>query len=303
MRLLAPAKINLHLSVGGLRRDGFHPILSWMCRVALFDSLELRRVDKPGVSFRCDEAGVPADARNLAYRAAAALLPASTGVELTLSKLIPTGGGLGGGSSDAARVLLGMNRLLGLGRSTRQLQPIAQMLGSDVAFFLHGPSSLCAGRGEIVRPLPRPRANWAVLILPAMSVSTGLVYRRFDEMGLGPAGKDEGGDGDQEGALAAWRRGATLAARELLPTLSNDLEPAAFAVAPELGELRRRAEEIAGQPVRMSGSGSTLFTLFDSAGEAEAAAKSIGKELHIKAAAYGLAAAVDDEAEESTPPG
>jgi 4-diphosphocytidyl-2-C-methyl-D-erythritol kinase len=291
MHLLAPAKINLNLRVGPLRPDGYHPLVSWMCRVALFDTLDLQRSPTPGVRFHCDAPGIPADQHNLAYQAALALLPPGSGIELKLQKSIPAGGGLGGGSSDAARVLLAMNHLFRL-LSDAELARRSARLGSDVPFFLYGPSSLCTGRGEIVRPLPVPRANWAVLIFPAWRVATADVYRRFDEIGLAADNEDWG---DERAELAACQRGATLTARELLPALRNDLEAPAFAVAPALADLRRVAEVVAGRPVRMSGSGSTLFTLYDQQHEAKAAATAIGKELKIKTGAFALAAPIGDD--------
>jgi 4-diphosphocytidyl-2C-methyl-D-erythritol kinase len=118
------------------------------------------------------------------------------------------------------------------------------------------------------------------------------VYRRFDEIGLAADNEDWG---DERAELAACQRGATLTARELLPALRNDLEAPAFAVAPALADLRRVAEVVAGRPVRMSGSGSTLFTLYDQQHEAKAAATAIGKELKIKTGAFALAAPIGDD--------
>jgi 4-diphosphocytidyl-2-C-methyl-D-erythritol kinase len=247
-----PAKINLHLRVGPARADGFHPLLTWMTTVGLYDRLTATRTGGTEVSMTCDDPSLPVDGTNLVVRAARAL--GVTGVRLHLEKSIPHGGGLGGGSSDAASVLVRLNELFELGHGTDRLAELAGMLGSDVPFFLFGPSSICRGRGEIVRPVPKPaRARWALLILPGIPVPTPAVYRQFDQMKLGA---------DVE-AEPDWAALAQMPAEFLLHELVNDLEPPAFALRPELGRLRQECEDAIGRTVRMSGSGSTLFSLFD----------------------------------------
>jgi 4-diphosphocytidyl-2-C-methyl-D-erythritol kinase len=148
-----------------------------------------------------------------------------------------------------------------------------------VAASFHGPSAACAGRGEIVRPLPPPAPRWAVLVLPPFGLATGDVYGRFDALRLG--------DDAAMAAEADWRRWATLRARELLPRLVNDLEPAAFSLSPPLAALRDEVERTAGRVVRMSGSGSSLFTLFD-ADEAEDA-RAAAEKIEVR---HGVAAVV-----------
>ena len=184
MRILSPAKINLHLRVGPRAADGFHPLLSWMCTVGLHDTIEMTATNEPGIRLKCDRPEVPIDATNLIVRAGHALNP-NLGAEVSLQKKIPIGGGLGGGSSNAAFALIGFNKLWNLNLPNDHLAAIASQLGSDVPFFLHGPSSICAGRGEIVTPIPRPAAKHAVLFFPNLSMSTPAVYRKFDEMNLG----------------------------------------------------------------------------------------------------------------------
>jgi 4-diphosphocytidyl-2-C-methyl-D-erythritol kinase len=184
-----------------------------------------------------------------------------------LQKKIPMGGGLGGGSSNAAFALRGFNELWGLNQSISKLAEIGAKLGSDIVFFLHGPSSICEGRGERVTPIGPPLPKFVVLILPKLSMSTPAVYRRFDEMKLGRAEAIK-----QHPDWNAWQH---LRAEQLLPMLKNDLEAPAFSICPELGELRQRIERQIGQVVRMSGSGSTLFTLADDIATAEAVAARI----------------------------
>jgi 4-diphosphocytidyl-2-C-methyl-D-erythritol kinase len=206
----------------------------------------------------------------------------STGI--TLAKRIPVGAGLGGGSSDAALALVGLNRLWGAGWSAERLSDFAARFGSDVPFFVAAgfgtPSAACSGRGEVVRPVPRPGPKWAVLVLPPFPLATRDVYARFDEMGLGsdrdvdPAG----------GAGPDWQSWSGLGAERLLPRLVNDLESAAFSLSPQLAALRAGVEQTAGRVVRMSGSGSSLFTLFDAdeAGAARAAAEAAARAYRVR---------------------
>lgn len=297
MRLLAPAKINLHLRVGKPRADGFHPLLSWMCTVGLFDKLTLENASGRECALTCAQPDVPCDSRNLVLHAALALADSLTesrqgevcpdfGLIATLEKHIPAGAGLGGGSSDAARTLLGLNRLWQSALSVQRLSEIAGRLGSDVPFFLNGPSAICTGRGEVTRPTPPPTARHAVLILPRMAMPTPSVYRRFDQMALGT---------DLSSAEEDWERWAKLPAAELMPLLVNDLEPAAFALEPRLADLRCRMEQILGRSVRMSGSGSSLFCLYDTSRQADEAARSISRESGLDSIAVPLAPAFEDD--------
>jgi 4-diphosphocytidyl-2-C-methyl-D-erythritol kinase len=261
----APAKINLHLRVGPARSDGFHPLLTWMTTVGLSDRLTAARTDTAAVTMTCDDPTLPVDGTNLVIRAATSL--GVTGVRIDLSKSIPHGGGLGGGSSDAAATLVGLNQLCGLNRDLATLAELAGQLGSDIPFFLHGTSGVCRGRGEIVTPVPPPaHAKWALLILPGIPVPTPAVYRKFDEMKLGS-------DVDTAPDWAAW---AAMPSTELLRHLVNDLEKPAFALRPDLSHLRDQSEKTIGRTVRMSGSGSTLFSLFDTESEAAEAAVVLG---------------------------
>ncbi len=279
MRILSPAKINLHLRVGPRAANGFHPLLSWMSTGSLHDTIEMTATNAPGIRLTCDRPDVPIDATNLIIRAARALNP-NLGAEVSLQKKIPLGGGLGGGSSNAAFALTGFNQLWNLNLSKNQLATIASQLGSDVPFFLHGPSSICEGRGEFVTPIPRPAPKYVILFFPNLSMSTPAVYRKFDEMNLG-----------SDAAIhhhPDWRSWSKLAAKELLKVLINDLEPPAFSLSPELAELRTRLEQKIAQPVRMSGSGSTLFTLTDQRHDAERIATAV-PDLSIRAGIYELA--------------
>jgi 4-diphosphocytidyl-2-C-methyl-D-erythritol kinase len=280
MRLQAPAKINLHLRIGPPRADGFHPLLSWMTTIGLFDTLTFDDGDAGNISMTCDEPRLPCDDRNLVVKAAKLLRGDPTqSVRIHLQKKIPHGGGLGGGSSDAAFTLLGLNRFWHLDKPVESLDELAAKLGSDINFFLHGPSSICRGRGELVRPVATPAvAKWALLMLPAMSMPTPAVYRQFDQMKLG---RPEDVDIEPD-----WNRWALLPSQDLLPLLVNDLEAPAFAIQPALGKLRETIEKTMVRPVRMSGSGSSLFTLYDDRSEAEAAAAKIANQNRCRTMAF-----------------
>src|SRR5207247_9267986 len=209
MKVLAPAKINLYLRVGAVRDDGFHPLRSWMVTVGLFDTLTIEARSGAGIEFSCTDAALPTDDRNLVAQAARLLAreqkptdsaAGTSGARIRLEKSIPAAAGLGGGSSDAARTLLGLTALWGLGLSRQHPSDLAAGLGSDVPFFLYGPSSICTGRGEKVRAVAPPAPRFALLILPGVALSTACVYEAFDQRASGklravPPGQDWPGFG------------------------------------------------------------------------------------------------------------
>jgi 4-diphosphocytidyl-2-C-methyl-D-erythritol kinase len=270
MRLLSPAKINLHLRVAPPGADGFHPIMSWFCTTGFADTLIIEASEGPGIKISCNRADVPLDGSNLIARAAEAMLaqmPERRGAAIHLQKEVPIGGGMGGGSSNCAFALMGLNRVWDLNWPTDRLVNIGSKLGSDVPFFFYGASCVCEGRGEKVTPIGRPGPGWVVLIFPKLSMPTPAVYRKFDELKLGSvAGIEHQPD---------WKRWTGLSAKNLLPLLVNDLEAPAFAINAELGAMRDRLEKWVGRIVRMSGSGSTLFTLVDDKEEAERLAEQV----------------------------
>jgi 4-diphosphocytidyl-2-C-methyl-D-erythritol kinase len=196
LTLPAPAKVNLYLELLGRRADGYHELLTVMQTVDLCDevtvALRPRAPDCPAgqpdvrLRLRTPAAGVPPGPGNLAVRAALSLLARAgaagdVGVDLALAKRIPAGGGLGGGSSDAAAVLVALNRLLGEPVDAPALHALAAGLGSDVPFFLVGGTALCTGRGERVRPLAPPRPFGLTLLLPPFPTSTAAVYAALQQ--------------------------------------------------------------------------------------------------------------------------
>lgn len=264
VRILAPAKINVGLAVLGRRSDGYHELRTIFQAVSLSDRIALRRARR-GVRVRC-----PALPRlgenNLAHRAAALFLEqtgARGGVQIDVEKLIPAGGGLGGGSSDAAAVLLGCCRLFGVLPEPGLLRTWAAALGSDVPFFLQGGAAIGSGRGEILEPLaPFPGTGVALIHLDPAGLPTAEVYRRLPAAPLTRRARD------LTILLACWRGGAL---RRLGKRLFNDLETPAFALAPALAAVKRELSSAGAAGALLCGSGSSVFGLFGSDGEADRA--------------------------------
>jgi 4-diphosphocytidyl-2-C-methyl-D-erythritol kinase len=263
-QIAAHAKLNLGLRVFPARPDGFHNLETWMVPTSWYDTLWVEVNGEPlklEVTGRAE--GVPTDiGKNLVGRAAVALA-ARAGIEpqgkITLHKVLPPGGGIGGGSADAACALVALNEAWGLGLPMEELERIAATLGSDIPFFVRSRPTLCTGRGEIMTPLPAMQPLFAVLVIPPQGCPTKDVYQAFDR-------------GHQHLPVRErtdWPRCARATAEELSEMLVNDLEPPAFAVAPWLADLRQRTAAGIGRKVHMTGSGSTLFTLCSSGTEAE----------------------------------
>ena len=261
----APAKLNLSLAVLERRPDGFHSIESLMVGVSLADSLDIRRSATPGIRLAVRFAGglaaaraatlgrdVPTDERNLVVRAVAAVA-AEAGIEpaleIDLVKQIPSGAGLGGGSSDAAAAISGVARFWNLDWPTERLAAIGSRLGSDIPWFFAGGPATVSGRGEEVRQVEGIPPLPAVIVKPAVSLSTAAVYQACRP--------DPVRRGDAERLADALRRGL----RAAIPLMHNALEPPARGLAPEvdrlLGDLRRAG---ALHPL-LTGSGSACFAI------------------------------------------
>ena len=187
LTLKAPGKINLTLEVLSLREDGYHDVASIMQTIDLCDTLSLEPDDNVTLKIDMQRDGPKLEpSSNLALKAATALRELTgceKGVRLTLEKRIPVAAGLGGGSSDAAAALKGLNQMWGLGLSVEQLSDVAAGLGSDVPFFLHGGTAMVSGRGERVRPLPPTDLKWLVVLTPPIDVTekTATLYRALGE--------------------------------------------------------------------------------------------------------------------------
>jgi 4-diphosphocytidyl-2-C-methyl-D-erythritol kinase len=266
------AKINLFLGVLGGRPDGYHEIRTVMQTVSLHDRIVLRAAAE-GTMLRCDDPDVPSDATNLCARAAEALRNRAAraflragkhgGVHIELSKRIPAGGGLGGGSSNAAATLRGLNFLLGSPLGDDELYAAAAEIGADVPFFLTGGAALATGIGERIEPLPCAAPLWTVLAKPGASMGTAAAYRLLDEVG---AGRD--GDGK-----AVARGLAAGDVEQVARGLGNAFWPAVSRALPELAELRHRLLELGAAGACLTGSGSCMFGLFADERQAVRAAR------------------------------
>jgi len=251
MEFLAPAKTNVSLRVLGKRADGFHELETLMVPLTLADTIRIEKTDGDALAFSCSDTSLPTDDSNLAVRAARLILSASnarSGWQIHLEKHIPHGAGLGGGSSDAATVLMGMNELLGRPFSTKELSEMAAQLGSDVPFFIARGPALCKGRGEIVEPADFP-ANTSILLLkPPFGVPTPWAYSRW-------------GDAIEVPTFSYGPQ--SFGGHELV----NDLERPVFEKYLLLGVIKNwllaQAEVAAAM---MSGSGSTMLALLNSDG-------------------------------------
>jgi 4-diphosphocytidyl-2-C-methyl-D-erythritol kinase len=275
IRLRSFAKINLGLEVLGPREDGYHELRTVFQTIDLHDDLVLRPRPSREITVRCDHPLVPKDGTNLAARAAAALRDhcrVPGGVEIEIRKRVPVGGGLGGGSSNAAAVLLGLDRLWKTGLGPDGLHRLARRLGADVPYFLLGGTALGLSRGDEVYPLRRQIRAHVVVVDPGIHVSTARVFARVDA-GLTPR----------------WNSNSIFyfVSRELegagaFRLLVNDLEEAALEEAPALREQVRRVRAVLlGQGAclaALSGSGASCFGLFGGARPADKARAALARE-------------------------
>jgi 4-diphosphocytidyl-2-C-methyl-D-erythritol kinase len=264
----APAKVNLHLGVGAVRDDGYHPLTTVYQAVGLCDDLTAHAADELTVELATadwvDAAVIPVDATNLAHRAAT-LLGRHHGREVTgrlvVEKSIPVAGGLAGGSADAAAALVALDRLHDLRTSDDDLLRIAAELGSDVPFALIGGTALGTGRGELVDPVADVGTWWWVLVPSLEGMSTPAVYAHFDKLFPDAPAVPP----DAEDLLGALRTGQPLS---LARTLHNDLQDPAIDLRPELGRLIEHGESEGALRGLVSGSGPTVVFLCESADHA-----------------------------------
>jgi len=260
MIIQAPAKVNYRLDVVGRRPDGYHDLRMVMQRVNLCDEVTLRLVAQPGIRVTCGQHGVPEGEGNIAWKAASALLELSgtnQGIEIEIAKQIPVAAGLGGGSSDCAAVLLGLNEMLGLGLSLKRLMEVGVTLGADVPFFVFGQTALAEGIGELLTPLAKVPAVWAVLVNPNLPVSTAWVYQNLQLT--------------QRDQLAKLPNSFENVI-ELCAILANDLESVTIPAFPVIDEIKRALVGLGAAGALMSGSGPTVFGLFEDATSARKAA-------------------------------
>ena len=251
-RVSAFAKINHGLRVLYRRPDGYHELRTVFQTISLADTLDISWT--PGRATAVTVSGTPEIADNIAARAAHLLLEhlrLHGKVQIGLTKKIPSGAGLGGGSSDAAAMLLALPVLAGRRVAIDRLQALAAQLGSDVPFFLCGGRALGLGRGEELYPLPEPPAAKGLLVAPAIHSSTAVAYRDLSpQLTLIPL-QNKLNSFQRE----IWQSGKVDAL--------NDFEPVVCARYPRLGKICRRLRTLGAGPAAMTGSGSALFGIFD----------------------------------------
>jgi 4-diphosphocytidyl-2-C-methyl-D-erythritol kinase len=257
VRLRAFAKVNYALDVLGLRADGYHEVCTVMQSISLADEVDLRRAARGfRLSFEPEEAEIGPPEQNTVYLAWR-LLQRLTGVELpvevTLHKKIPSGAGLGGGSADAAAVLVGLNEIFGLGMRVEELRKTGGGIGADVPFCISGGTALGEGVGEILTPLPAPLAHRLVVAKPPGSADTASIYRAYDST-------ETEITRSVEPVVSALRSGSVPA---LASALGNDLEPVTRSLVAEVAELERTLEASGALGASMSGSGTAVYGIFD----------------------------------------
>ena len=256
LKILSPAKVNLFLLVTGKREDGYHDILSLIQPISLYDEIFLEVKDGSGITVSTDDAACPGNRENIASVAAELFLKEAglkKKVSVKIGKNIPVAAGLGGGSSDAASVLMGLNGLLCAPLSKKRLMDIALRIGSDVPFFILKSPAIVRGRGEVLEKIKLPRFNY-VLINPGFSVSSGWAYGNLD---LTKKTKDNIFINSKEFVDkfidSPW---------DMPEYLINDLEAAVSSEYPVIKGLEGLLMDAGASAALMSGSGPTVFGVF-----------------------------------------
>ncbi len=267
LQFKTPAKINLGLQINKKREDGFHELETLFQMVAWFDDIELEETQEK-VELFCDTPGIPNDETNLVVKAARLLqnhFPDKCGgVKIKLKKNIPSGAGLGGGSGNAAGVLLALNHLWNLKIPREELISMASELGSDVPFFLMSPCAIGTGRGEILQPIENPINFYILMIYPGFPISTPWVYGNL-KLKLTKA----------ENNISILTNFLTRSEfAQLGAALYNDLEPVVFKRYPEVLKIKDELLNSGAGGALLSGSGSTVFGIFD---DAEIAKKALAR--------------------------
>lgn len=250
LTLKAPAKINYLLDVIGRRPDGYHDLRMVMQRVNLCDEITVTLADNPEIAVTCGKNGVPDGPGNIAWKAARVMLDLAgtgQGAAISITKNIPVAAGLGGGSSDAASVLMGMNELLGLGLPDQRLMEIGVKLGADVPFFIFKKTALAEGIGEQLTAMPAMPKAWVLLVNPGVHVSTAWVYKNLQLT--------------NEKELAKLPKFFS-SIEDICKILSNDLEAVTIPSFPVIAEIRDKMLQNGALGAMMSGSGPTVFGIY-----------------------------------------
>ena len=259
MKLLSPAKINLFLEVTGKRGDGYHDLRSLMCGITLFDEISLEPCDGK-ISVSCDMDGIPEDDTNLAARAAALFFEKAgkknAGAKISIKKRIPAGAGLGGGSSNAAAVLTGLNQYYDTPFSGDDLVKMGAEIGADVPFFIYCKAALAQGIGDKLQFCENIAHYNVIVVYPGIAVSTAEVYKKLN-FGLTKSKKETKSRLLNKGLV------------DPVSYLFNDLEVSAFLICSEIRGLRETLLSFGADGVLMSGSGSSVFGLYSDLKDAE----------------------------------
>ena len=265
MRLRALAKINLGLDILRKREDGYHEVRMIMQTIQMYDVLNMKKVKKPGISLSVNYPYIPSDERNLVYKAAKLLMDefqVKEGVDICLEKFIPVAAGMAGGSSDAAAAMVGINQLFKLGLSERELMDRAVNIGADVPYCIMRGTALAEGIGEKLTRIAQIPDCFVLIGKPGISVSTKMAYEslQLDKISSHP---------DIDGMIRDIENGDLLTMTE---KMGNVFEPGIIEKYPVIGEIKDLMEDNGALKAMMSGSGPTVFGIFDDCEKMEAAA-------------------------------
>jgi len=287
--LCSPAKVNLYLRIVGKRPDGYHELETVMVPLDFGDQITFRP-RASGITLACNNPDLPIDDTNLALRAAklfAKTFDIAKGVEITLRKLTPLAAGLGGGSSNAATVLLGLNRLWAVNAPPDKLAPLAASMGSDINFFLATSAALCRGRGEQVTPIPCKLSGAILLVNPGFGISTKWAYESLPRQSRGlPRSERNRAKAATESGLTPVHPAVSVLTRALAEddlagvsrALFNSLEAPSIGKFPVLKLIKDTMRACGAAGALMSGSGATVFGLFAETKDAARAAEKVRAE-------------------------
>jgi 4-diphosphocytidyl-2-C-methyl-D-erythritol kinase len=267
--VLAPAKLNIRLKITGRRPDGYHELVSIMVPVDLFDLITLTFTEQPGISISCRGFSAPANADNLVFRAAQAFFSQTDlqkGLSIDLNKKIPVAAGLGGGSSDAAAIFMALNEILCPSQPlpSKCMSELALKLGADIPFFLERSPCIARGVGEILEPIRKWPSFYYVIVMPDISVSTAKVYEALDQPSFRPRDED-----NRELELTNDDYHVIIGNLLKMPVavchlLENDLERVTVSRFPIIEEIKQSLMDVGANGALMSGSGSSVFGVFES---------------------------------------
>ena len=258
LTLPAFAKINLSLRVLGKREDGYHELDTIFQTINLHDTIRISAIESSAIAFSCDDRSLPTDSHNLVVRAATVLrarVSPKKGARIRLEKRIPTHAGLGGGSSDAAATLVGLNGLWESRLPRQELSEVAARLGADVPFFLDGGTARGTGIGDRIEPLEDAPETFLLIVKPKANVSTADAYKALKKPALTSSNSK---------TILSRSEAKEFFDNQHFASLENDFEAVAFAAAPEIGRAKAALIKAGSQAALLAGSGSAVFGIFES---------------------------------------